>query len=60
MESLDVHIGLWGDKKDIQTILNKEQNLASAKRAERIYCFESSGWSKIGKERPEKSSWKQH
>ena len=35
MESLDVHIGLWGDKKDTQTILNKEQNLASAKRAER-------------------------
>lgn len=37
MESLDVHIGLWGDKKDIQTILNKEQNLASAKRAERLF-----------------------
>lgn len=42
MEALDVHIGLWVDNKDTQTILNKEQNLASAKRAEYIYCFESS------------------
>lgn len=56
MESLDVHIGLWGDKKDIQTILNKEQNLASAKGQNVFIALRAQGDQKIGKRETEKSS----
>lgn len=38
-----------GNKKDIQTILSKEQNLASAKRVKRVIALRAQGDQRLEK-----------